>query len=257
MNIDLSKEELFEQFKQQIYFLRTSCDDYDKGITIEGKRIAITLRILFHNSKTSTSLISHIVHPKQTFMSTCCTIKYDPNFQLSQLALISSFLPASTTQFYIPLDKASDKNMHSFEKWWNEIVIIDQAGNEFSRKDIVLSISHKDGGAHVDPVLDDKYYNLSRKNSLGMVVGQNDQWLPIISPELATVRQIGHEVLKTFIKDYQKYPPENNGIIVGNLVSIEYAPVKNLNSNVKIGRNDPCACGSNKKYKKCCGLNKI
>lgn len=23
--------------------------------------------------------------------------------------------------------------------------------------------------------------------------------------------------------------------------------------NVKIGRNDPCLCGSNKKYKKCCG----
>jgi uncharacterized protein len=23
----------------------------------------------------------------------------------------------------------------------------------------------------------------------------------------------------------------------------------------KIGRNDPCPCGSGKKYKKCCGLN--
>ena len=24
----------------------------------------------------------------------------------------------------------------------------------------------------------------------------------------------------------------------------------------KIGRNDPCPCGSGKKYKKCCGRNK-
>ncbi|MDH2129550.1 SEC-C metal-binding domain-containing protein [Sphingobium yanoikuyae] len=23
----------------------------------------------------------------------------------------------------------------------------------------------------------------------------------------------------------------------------------------KIGRNDPCPCGSGRKYKKCCGLN--
>jgi uncharacterized protein len=23
----------------------------------------------------------------------------------------------------------------------------------------------------------------------------------------------------------------------------------------KVGRNDPCPCGSGKKYKKCCGLN--
>jgi uncharacterized protein len=24
---------------------------------------------------------------------------------------------------------------------------------------------------------------------------------------------------------------------------------------IKIGRNNPCTCGSGKKYKKCCGLN--
>ncbi|WP_442873000.1 SEC-C metal-binding domain-containing protein [Aurantimonas sp. C2-3-R2] len=23
----------------------------------------------------------------------------------------------------------------------------------------------------------------------------------------------------------------------------------------KVGRNDPCTCGSGKQYKKCCGLN--
>ena len=23
----------------------------------------------------------------------------------------------------------------------------------------------------------------------------------------------------------------------------------------KVGRNDPCPCGSGKKYKKCCGIN--
>nr|WP_243152435.1 SEC-C metal-binding domain-containing protein [Clostridium butyricum] len=28
------------------------------------------------------------------------------------------------------------------------------------------------------------------------------------------------------------------------------------NVNKKIGRNDPCPCGSGKKYKKCCGANK-
>ena len=25
----------------------------------------------------------------------------------------------------------------------------------------------------------------------------------------------------------------------------------------KVGRNDPCPCGSGKKYKKCCGINSI
>ncbi|MDD5604257.1 MAG: SEC-C metal-binding domain-containing protein, partial [Eubacteriales bacterium] len=28
---------------------------------------------------------------------------------------------------------------------------------------------------------------------------------------------------------------------------------KTLVKNAKVGRNDPCPCGSGKKYKKCCG----
>lgn len=28
---------------------------------------------------------------------------------------------------------------------------------------------------------------------------------------------------------------------------------RNLYKKVKVGRNDPCPCGSGKKYKKCCG----
>src|SRR5262249_6978703 len=36
----------------------------------------------------------------------------------------------------------------------------------------------------------------------------------------------------------------------------EPAPVKTIvNEKEKVGRNDPCPCGSGKKYKKCCGAN--
>jgi uncharacterized protein YecA (UPF0149 family) len=31
------------------------------------------------------------------------------------------------------------------------------------------------------------------------------------------------------------------------------AKVVNLTTRMKVGRNDPCPCGSGKKYKKCCG----
>ena len=30
-------------------------------------------------------------------------------------------------------------------------------------------------------------------------------------------------------------------------------PLQIQNNVPKVGRNDPCPCGSNKKYKKCCG----
>ena len=31
--------------------------------------------------------------------------------------------------------------------------------------------------------------------------------------------------------------------------------VKKSATSRKVGRNDPCPCGSGKKYKKCCGIN--
>lgn len=36
-------------------------------------------------------------------------------------------------------------------------------------------------------------------------------------------------------------------------IQIKWRESKTIVNETKIGRNDPCACGSGKKYKKCCG----
>ena len=36
----------------------------------------------------------------------------------------------------------------------------------------------------------------------------------------------------------------------------EFGTVKQVVKEKEPGRNDPCPCGSGKKYKKCCGANK-
>ena len=46
-------------------------------------------------------------------------------------------------------------------------------------------------------------------------------------------------------------PKNDNLILSGSDKSMPRQPVKR--SSAKIGRNDPCYCGSGKKYKKCCG----
>jgi preprotein translocase subunit SecA len=35
----------------------------------------------------------------------------------------------------------------------------------------------------------------------------------------------------------------------------EGSSVQTVRRAKKVGRNDPCPCGSGKKYKKCCGIN--
>ncbi len=140
---------------------------------------------------------------------------------------------------------------------------------EITRKDIVLSMANQDGGAHVDPVLDGPYSDLSRKNSLGISAGNLGEQ-PMKGAEHAAIRQIAHEVLKTVDPQYRseepKYPPAS--FAIGNITiktSEDKADSEDRKHNIvkqvsqtteerpKIGRNKPCYCGSGKKYKYCHG----
>ena len=50
-----------------------------------------------------------------------------------------------------------------------------------------------------------------------------------------------------------KEPPKPN--IIANATPVDSASKTVKNTSKKIGRNDPCPCGSGKKYKDCCGKN--
>ena len=49
-----------DQLRRQIKFLETSCQSYDQGEVEEAVRIAVALRVLFHDSQTSRSLLRHM-----------------------------------------------------------------------------------------------------------------------------------------------------------------------------------------------------
>ena len=57
--------------------------------------------------------------------------------------------------------------------------------------------------------------------------------------------KITGEGFENTVKDLNGQAPRKTG---GNVTVVNTTP--------KVGRNDPCPCGSNKKYKNCCGRNK-
>lgn len=253
MTTPQTHQELESHLKEQLDFLQSSCDSYDSGNHAEGKRIAATLRLLLHDTNSSKSLTNQLGLKDQSFLSTCSELSVDPMVKTSETGLINVFLGDDSPTFYVPLDAASDKKDLTFEDWWNEVIIIDPEENKFFRKDIVLAIANQDGGAHVDPTLKSEYASLSRKNSLGRMMQKDGKWQALETPELATVRQIGHEVLKTLIKDYSKQPiSRGDGYVIGD-VHLQFGTSNSSRQHQKIGRNDPCFCGSKIKFKKCCG----
>jgi preprotein translocase subunit SecA len=63
--------------------------------------------------------------------------------------------------------------------------------------------------------------------------------------------QIEKQEMTEFSKKSRKQEMHFSG--GGDSVEIKKDPVKR--SDKKVGRNDPCPCGSGKKYKKCCAAN--
>lgn len=66
-------------------------------------------------------------------------------------------------------------------------------------------------------------------------------------PELA-------ELLEWVIKHNSKAKPQDKIVVDFDTGVADWAVAR---SKSKVGRNDPCPCGSEKKYKKCCGQNSI
>jgi hypothetical protein len=239
---------------EHLQFMKQSAESYDAGFDAEAKRLAVSIRVLLHDTEQSHSLLSQLNKKDLKFYDTA--FDYDPNNILTHSGLTA--ISAVSGQFrYIPLlDNLHQKTIPrvDFDSWWNKVVFVDNKRQQLSRKQIVLTAADQDGGAHVDPKIDEKYANLARNNSLAW---ESSNRQPMGGPERAAIRQIAHEVLKSLIPDYENKPYLIRGqsIFSGMTATIMDSPPvhKSLPKGVKIGRNDPCPCGSGKKYKRCCG----
>jgi uncharacterized protein len=69
--------------------------------------------------------------------------------------------------------------------------------------------------------------------------------------EYDALESTAHELIGPFVLTLNEWRVENHDPGKG----ISVTPPTQSNSFGKVGRNDPCPCGSGKKYKKCCGLN--
>lgn len=75
---------------------------------------------------------------------------------------------------------------------------------------------------------------------------------------LVEYKREGLIMFKGLLENYEKMLVES---IMRASINVQSAPAQmqeasqrsNVNVNDKVGRNDPCPCGSGKKYKKCCG----
>lgn len=251
IKIALKQDDLEEHLVEQIMFLNSSCEAYDNGFLGEAKRIAVTLRVLFHDTRASHSLLGQLNKKNNQFVST--SIPMEEASLTTHGGLVFVAAKGKETKYIPMLDDTPFSRWCTFEEWWEEPVFVDDEGNKLTREKLVLTAANQDGGAHIDSSLERTYSRISKENSLGLVYREGENIFPITKPERAAIRQIGHEVLKTLLIDYNKKQNETADFFFGGAMLVKGTTPPPLPKEQKIGRNDLCPCGSGKKYKKCHG----
>lgn len=194
--------DLEKQFEDQFELLNLACKSYDAGNEVVGKHIALSLRVLLHDTERSQSLLSLVGLKDISFLDSSGGIRLDNLLPSSTLTLtkMSTNDPRFVPRCLLPDNPAIPKRGTTFNDWRNQIVIVDTNGHQFSRRELVLNVANTDGGAHVDSTLDEAYMQLSRQNSLGWQVVSGDMIRAYPGPELACIRQIAFELVESLKK---------------------------------------------------------
>ena len=190
-----------EKLGEQLRFLERSSALFDQGLEDEAFRLATSLRVIFHDTQRSVSLLTHL--------------------RLKQGKMLSSSRGHGNWQDYlaedINLSSANPVRMRpllgkrfaavSIEDWWGNQPVFVHATQAFSRRTIILSAADKDGGAHVDKELEAYYEVLCAGEYLLGITGngQYDGAPPFpqgvtIFPKnahLALIRQFAHETISS------------------------------------------------------------
>jgi len=196
--------DLQRKLQDQVELLATLGALFDQGRRVAALPLAVSIRVLVHNTGSSFALLQQMGRlDNLRFVDSADYI--NPRNLLPTSGLTIMRVTAGVGANWVaPLDNLPPSQIRPparFGSWWSTPVVKDRSGNEWSRRDLVLHLANKEGGAHVDPEAPDEALRaLQDDNSLGWtfsdpLVGQG---IPMLNgPIPASVRQIAHELYAT------------------------------------------------------------
>lgn len=179
---------MLELLAEHVGFLERSNKAFDEGHLSEAKRMAVSLRVLFHNTDQSHALLNLLnLHETVTWVDTAGMP--DPKNMMPQWGLVIMGVRLETNEaiFDPRLDGGTPTPIRTKslrlprgsripqDEWWTEPVTRDASHALFSRKEFVLALCNKEGGAHVDPQIKQSYNRIANLNSMG--------WTFSVTPE--------------------------------------------------------------------------
>jgi hypothetical protein len=200
-------QDLNERFNIQLELLKLACTNYDNNIEIAGFNIATSIRVFLHDTRNSTSALTHIGRKAIDYLNTCA-VNSDQGKTFTGL-IYSYFEGVHDGQGGIakfrPLFTRNSQNQTqywvNFDTWWNTVVFQNTDGSMLTRKSLVLIAVNMEGGAHIDDEIDELYDKFRHHYSSGTIMrGTITGTIRSFDnvPVLPAIRQIGYDLLQSF-----------------------------------------------------------
>src|SRR5260370_27299331 len=199
-------ENVVARLKEQMEFLRTSLRGFYAGNFAESVRIATAIRVLVHESGMSKPLLKR----GKTNGLDLPILEHvgERDGQEPIFSFAVSVRMGATVAPAVELG-STHHTLSSVGAWWNRTVFTFQSrvGTQliYTRKQVVLILSDKEGGAHVDPTEDPNYARLLTDLPLSFA----DYGLEVETPDLARflTAQSGVEMLECLNRNF--FPDED------------------------------------------------
>jgi len=193
--------------EEQRHLLRKSINDVAAGDLVEAVRIAAIIRVLVHETGSSKPLLKQLT---SNYLELAILDGREPHAARDHMVLrfpVSMKLSPESVSFNPDLDTAGAA-LSILGKWWETPCLILPGLGGFSRRELVLGLANKEGGAHVDPNVSKRYQQLMGYKSIQM--GPQHALSPLNVSRLM-VAQAGVELLDCIERKFPRAATAGNG----------------------------------------------
>ena len=193
MSVRRTTADFEDQLQRQLDFLRNSAKAFDRVHREEAVRLAVALRVLFHQTEKSTSLVRLLGIENSVRLLTTIDNAYKTDPVTGRTEAVIAMWVSFDPDYTPPLGSARRRDIVPLADWWNQAVLCLE-GNPVTRCQVVLAAANKDGGAHVDP----KPAGAARKLISGTVTYQPEgstEEVSLGNVHFALLRQFAYEIL--------------------------------------------------------------